>query len=630
MSELFELGMWQVAFWWLVGTVVVASVWVVLAGQHRTVWTDRAAARWAWHWVSGGPLETERSMVVEVPRRLLVGAARTTAAAAVVAALYHQSGTPWGSDLGTLAAVGFGGVAVLVVGTLLIIWAAVRVYHQLRWVRPLHLALCHVAGWPEDKRPGSWIRVPRERAEGDDGVIVVMPPDWEPREAKKEAVLEIVKAKLDLHDVTATWVTAGRHSYLQVRPREPMPKVVRFADPKVRRLVEEAKPSAPLFGLTRGGKPVFVDLDSDSPHLLLSAGTGAGKSWTLHMLAAQLMAHGASLAVLDHKRHSHRWVRHLEGEGIIHYAADIADIHETLIRLGEEADRRNRAWDHVDIDNTGAPTYPRLIILCEELNATMHLLKSYWREIRPRGNSDLSGPAVRAMRNILYMGRAVKVHVFAVAQMAIANDVGGPAARENFAVRLFATTWTRNNWEMLAPQVPWQRATGHKGRGFVVRGDQAIETQFVLMTEHEARELVMANRDVRVRPPEDVAGRADASPLGDSPRHVAEPRHVETAPKPVTLWRASRDKGVGIVPLTYAALSKARDRDRAKGLFPKPVVEDPSRPLYDPRDLRRWFELRSQRSSVDAASAEERQRSSDDDEVVVGAGGAAGREPGGR
>nr|MBO2504194.1 hypothetical protein [Thermoanaerobacterales bacterium] len=48
MSELFELGLWQVAFWWLVGTVVVASVWVVLAGQHRTVWTDRAAARWAW------------------------------------------------------------------------------------------------------------------------------------------------------------------------------------------------------------------------------------------------------------------------------------------------------------------------------------------------------------------------------------------------------------------------------------------------------------------------------------------------------------------------------------------------------------------------------------------------------
>src|SRR5690606_39486654 len=147
-------------------------------------------------------------------------------------------------------------------------------------------------------------------------------------------------------------------------------------------------------------------------------------------------------------------------------------------------------------------------------------------------------------------------------------------------------------------------------------------TQFLLMTEHEARELVMANRDVRVRPPEDVAGRADASPLGDSPRHVAVPRHVETAPKPVTLWRASRDKGVGIVPLIYAAFSKARDRDRAKGLFPKPVVEEPSRPLYDPRDLRRWVELRSQRSSVDTAAAEERQSVADTDDDVDCACGA--------
>src|SRR5690606_28754032 len=149
----------------------------------------------------------------------------------------------------------------------------------------------------------------------------------------------------------------------------------------------------------------------------------------------------------------------LEGDGIVHYAFELDDIHETLVRLGAEAERRNALWDGVDIDDVGAPTYPRLIVICEELNATMHLLKAHWRSIKPRGVTDQTGPAVGALRNILYMGRAVRVHIFGVAQMAIANDLGGPAARENFNTRMFVKNWSKNNWDMLAPQVPYQTAT---------------------------------------------------------------------------------------------------------------------------------------------------------------------------
>jgi hypothetical protein len=59
-------------------------------------------------------------------------------------------------------------------------------------------------------------------------------------------------------------------------PRQRPPDTVPFADPDVRAAVVKAKPSAPLIGLSYGNRPVAVDLDRESPHVLLSAGTGGG------------------------------------------------------------------------------------------------------------------------------------------------------------------------------------------------------------------------------------------------------------------------------------------------------------------------------------------------------------------
>jgi DNA helicase HerA-like ATPase len=50
-----------------------------------------------------------------------------------------------------------------------------------------------------------------------------------------------------------------------------------------------------VIGVAAGGRPVGVDLDSESPHTAVSAGTGAGKSNMLRVVAAQVMHHGAAL-----------------------------------------------------------------------------------------------------------------------------------------------------------------------------------------------------------------------------------------------------------------------------------------------------------------------------------------------
>jgi len=588
-GRLLELGPVQAALWWGIYSAAAAFAWVRLADQHCRQIGDRMFAWWLWHWWTGGPLETSRADTGSAARRAALAVARAAGTVGGASAAFVAAG-------GQVADVPLAGPAVAagVTGwTWLVVRVAVDRAHYRQWVRPLHRALHKLALWDEDQPARSYLTVPRELAEGGEGVFVYASPAFAWKDGDCQAIENAVIQKLDLGDVNVKRVPRGKHGYFRFWPKQPMPTLVKFADPAIREIVDGLKESEVLFGLGRNNAPVTLDIDTDSPHLLLSAGTGGGKSWTLHMLSAQLMAHGAQLAVLDHKRHSHRWARHLEGDGIVNYAVEMEDIHTSLVSLGAEAERRNMLWDNVDIDDKGAPTYPRLIVICEELNATMHQLKAYWRTIRPKGNTDASGPAVAALRNILYMGRAVKVHIFAVAQMAIANDLGGGAARENFDTRMFNTRWSKNNWEMLAPQVPYQSATGRQGRGFVVRGDRAIETQYVMMTPHEARALVMEHRDLRVRPTGDVAVPADSFPLGDEPRHVAVPRQPSGGVAPVSLWTASADKGRGILALKYDALRKAAERDRRSGTFPEPAGNRGDTPLYDPRDLQRWENLRS-------------------------------------
>ncbi|WP_435972243.1 hypothetical protein [Streptomyces sp. Qhu_M48] len=55
--------------------------------------------------------------------------------------------------------------------------------------------------------------------------------------------------------------------------------------------------SAPLIGLGAAGKTVSVDLDHDSPHVLINAGTGGGKSTILRTIACQFLHNGAQAQV---------------------------------------------------------------------------------------------------------------------------------------------------------------------------------------------------------------------------------------------------------------------------------------------------------------------------------------------
>ena len=71
-------------------------------------------------------------------------------------------------------------------------------------------------------------------------------------------------------------------------------------------------------------------------------GSGAGKSVTARFFGAQMLYLGAILLILDPKRISHMWARGLPN---VAYARDDEELHNALLWLAAEADRRNRVAD---------------------------------------------------------------------------------------------------------------------------------------------------------------------------------------------------------------------------------------------------------------------------------------------
>jgi hypothetical protein len=383
----------------------------------------------------------------------------------------------WGALTGSLL-----GYAGLVVRRKTRNWS-----HRRNWLYPLHLALHSHLNLPRATDPDSYLSVPLDYASNPDvAVRVEVPDDFSGAEkGTKAVVIETVSAKLAIEGPDVSWRLAGKNPHVLIRVAPRPPKKVLFDAVKL--YADRMKESEMFFGLGARDSVVTVNLDTESPHILVSAGTGGGKSTIVKNLLSQALHKGGAVIVCDVKRTSHRWIKDLPGTL---YARSAEEIHNALIALALECERRYTIIDEVG-EEAAAELFTRVFLTMEEMNATIGKLKRYWASVRENGDPKAS-PAVEALHEILFTGRACKVHVIAVAQMMTANALGGPEARENFSIRILSR-YTVNAWKMLVPEVwPAPKSTRHIGRSQVVLGGDAHETQMAFMTDAQAREWALS------------------------------------------------------------------------------------------------------------------------------------------
>jgi hypothetical protein len=365
-------------------------------------------------------------------------------------------------------------------------------------------------------------------------------------------VSSIVKAKIPAGDLVESWNQIGVsvRAIWTVRKRPPAAVGLDHLLAHLPRLKEWEF----YVGQAAGDLPVIVSLKDDSPHMAVSAGSGAGKSVLAQLIAVQVLRRGGRVVILDRKG-SHRWAI---GQAGVDYCTKPAQMHEALIRAAAEADERNDMALHEEEDwDCG----PRTLVICEELNATIGQLANYWADTRMKGEPKKS-PAIAALADLLFMGRSAKYNILAIAQMLTARAIGGPEARENFGIRCLAR-YTANNWKMLVPEAAMPRASRTLGRWQVVIGGQATEVQVAYLTTKQARAL---------------ADPGDGLDSGLS-------RPVTGDGNKMTLREAA---DAGVIPWSYeAAKQRLHRRD---GNLPESRGTKGKAFLYEEADLIRWAE----------------------------------------
>lgn len=268
-------------------------------------------------------------------------------------------------------------------------------------------------------------------------------------------------------------------------------------------------PGASTFTLGIGTSgPVTIDLDTESPHILVNAPTGKGKSTVARSIAVQRLSLGDVVIVLDRKMHSHAWARGLEP--LAHYFDTTEMIGSALVNLGRELTRRNQIVKaHKLSGATGpAPVGPRIVVLFEETNATLNELKALDKRQTDGGYGALQG-----FSDLMFMGRAVNMHVIAFAQLASYRSGLSADLLENFGTRVMIG-YSDKAWKWLAGDCGRYRvAPSGDGRGMVCHSGKARETQLAFIPEESAAEFVTSSIPAQRAARALVGGRSELSPV---------------------------------------------------------------------------------------------------------------------
>jgi hypothetical protein len=397
---------------------------------------------------------------------------------------------------------------------------------------------------------------------------------------QRQYINAVIAAKIPAGDLVERWDQVGPKVTASWTVRKRPPSTVGYADLDAR--LPRLKEWEFFLGLGAAGKPVVISLKDDSPHIACSAGSGAGKSVLAQAIGVQVLARGGQVVILDRKG-SHRWALGLPG---VTYCTTVEQMHHALVELDELAEARNaQALSQPEDWDPGA----RVFVIAEELNATFYKLRDWWEDNKPKGGKKTS-PAIRAFRNLLFMGRSAKVNVFAVAQMLTAHTTGGSESRENFAVRALAR-YTKNNWQMLAPEAGMPRTSRTLGRWQIVVAGTVTECQVVYLSAAQARLCVHKHTPVSPTPQTPLIGASqEMSPRpGDSEDTVSADIPADPLAEAVTL-RDAVDRG--IVPWAFDATKKRLQRARKanRPTVPVAVGRDGNADLYTLADLVVWVE----------------------------------------
>lgn len=262
-----------------------------------------------------------------------------------------------------------------------------------------------------------------------------LPMSWSGSDGDRDNLTDMLQERLG-SPVSVSYDMSGRTPSAKLSiPKQP-PRLVSWDT-----MLEHADVLRPFLGLSASG-PVSWDLGDDSPHMGDVGGSGSGKSELMAWITAQFMRGGSGTVVLDPKGTSHAWLLQMPE---VLYCSTGASLHDTIMWLDAELDRRAAANRESVMRGGTDLDFPRLVVLLEERNSLQDKLRDHWAEIRQPSQSQMS-PAVRALDRSASMGRTLCITVLLAAQATAQQDIG---KRNNYGAWAIAGRMAANHYKNL-------------------------------------------------------------------------------------------------------------------------------------------------------------------------------------
>lgn len=366
-----------------------------------------------------------------------------------------------------------------------------RVWEQ-EVVEPLAAVVSAVLGDACAHRPGEarhWIDVPRNYLTPKGAPVEIQLPRsyTGATTAINTRLVSAARSSLGMLEADAQWLLKGRSKRLLLTMPPAPPEKALFA--QYEQLLMSTQEYRPYLGVVASGELLSAEMVSDSPHIALSAGSGAGKSMLMRSIIMQALHWGWAVIILDWKAESHEWAEGLPG---VKYVKTTEGIHDMGVRLGEEVEIRK------GLSKEDRAARPRVLVVREEWNMTAALLSDYWTALRSTAEPDekrtmpLRSPALLGFQAVDFAGRSFGVFDLLAAQR-MSNRVfnGNVDVRENFMIRILAR-YTVQTWKMLLPHLKYMRKPDQLGRWVVAAGDEATYVQGILISDEEAQRFARA------------------------------------------------------------------------------------------------------------------------------------------
>lgn len=424
-------------------------------------------------------------------------------------------------------------------------WAA-GIRHRRTIVEPMARALGPALA-EQHERVLEGLVVPRDYAESHAEVVIPLPDDHRPQ--------HIQEASRITHErLGGEWrhVRSDRAPYvLTLRHKPAPPAYVSYEDVADLMINGTAQASGlfqPVIGFGAESEVATLNFDGNVVHLGISAGTGAGKSNLMRVLATQFAVRsgGAARQTYIDVKGDDEGMGFVPGMTVLN---DIGDVHEL--------DGIYRMWDvyawHVkemDARRRGLrgpkESWEPLIIFGDERNAFGKFSRQAWEKVKEKGDPK-TPPVFENIYLLAVMGRSFKIRMIDAYQVMSAAATGGGNAQDGSEVRQqygnkMLARFTGAMWDSLVGTRPRGQSSDHPGRWLHV--NNAGLARQVQLPHFEPGHIVDLCSYAGLDVPTPAADEASPSPV---------PAGRETVP--YEIQAPTGDEGTGDTALTVDASS---------------------------------------------------------------------------